>query len=211
LTFSERRILAKHLMTIPTLGTETQAALTRTAADRAWRRGFTKQIARILALLMVLACPSLGRTDKTAKPKIELKRISLEEIDWAKKTANTKMAIQIENPGPAFTVKEVSYRLRLNEKQAGEGRSDKEIVVPANGSVTVELPFTVSLSELPDVAWSTISTGFNIHYEMETEFVVPAIAFLTPRIKTSFSGDLSPSVKLSSWSDKLRERISSKP
>jgi LEA14-like dessication related protein len=185
--------------------------MTRKVLGQALNLGLTREIAKILAVLTVLACPSLGRNDETAKPKIDLKRISVEEIDWAKKTANTKVAVQIENPGPAFTVKEVSYRLRLNEKEAGEGRSDKEIVVPANGSVVVELPFTISLSALPDVAWSTISTGFNIHYEMETEFVVPAVAFLTPRMKASFSGDLSPTAKLSSWSDKLRERLSSKP
>lgn len=175
--------------------------------DLVMYRRMSREIAKTLVVLIVVVCTTLGRTDETGKPKIDLKRISIEEIDWSKRSANTIVAVEIQNPGPAFNVKEVSYRLRLNEKIAGEGKSDKEIIVPANSAVTVELPFTVSLSALPDVAWSTISTGFKVHYEMETEFVVPAVAFLTPRIKISFSGELSPAEKVSTWSDKLRERL----
>jgi LEA14-like dessication related protein len=167
----------------------------------------SKELAKGLGLLIFLAATTLGQTGDPGRPTIELKRISVEEFDWAKRSANTRVTVEINNPGPAFTVSDVNYRLRLNDKIAGEGKNDKAIAVPANSTITVELPFAVDLSSLPDLAWSTISTGFKVNYEMEAEFTVPAVALLIPRIKASFSGELSPAAKVSTWTDKLRERL----
>jgi len=86
----------------------------------------------------------------------------------------------------------------------------KDIEVPANSSATFELPCSVDLSALPGVAWAVVAGGFDVHYELETEFTVPLFASLSPRIKTSITGDLSLAESVSGWTARIKERMASK-
>lgn len=144
------------------------------------------------------------------KPAVHLKGVSIKAVDWNNRTAETELSIAIDNPGPAFKLKDLSYRLKLNDKQAAEGKYDKDIEVPANSSATFELPCSVDLSALPGVAWAVVAGGFDVHYELETEFTVPLFASLSPRIKTSIGGDLSLAGTVSGWTARIKERIASK-
>lgn len=135
--------------------------------------------------------------------------MSIEHVDWAKGTADTKLHLEIENAGPAFKIKDLSYTLKLNDKQAATGKYDRDVVVPAHSSATFELPVTVDLTTLPGVAWKIISGGFEIRYELETEFTLPIFPSLNPRIKKSIGGNFSLEATVSGWTTKIKEHLSS--
>ena len=163
-----------------------------------------------VAFLLAAAFPMQTRALEENKPAVHLKGVSIKAVDWNNRTAETELSIAIDNPGPAFKLKDLSYRLKLNDKQAAEGKYDKDIEVPANSSATFELPCSVDLSALPGVAWAVVAGGFDVHYELETEFTVPLFASLSPRIKTSIGGDLSLAGTVSGWTARIKERIASK-
>ena len=75
---------------------------------------------------------------------------------------------------------------------------------------TVELPCTVDLSALPGIAWSVVAGGFDVHYQLDTEFTVPLFGSLSPKVKTSFGGDLSLARTVTGWTAQIKERIASK-
>jgi len=141
------------------------------------------------------------------KPQVHLKGISIKSIDWWNKTARTELSILVDNPGPAVKLKELHYRLKLNDQQAAEGKYDKEIELPARASTAVELPCVIDLSSVPGVTWSVISEGFDVRYQFDTEFTVPLFPPLSPKIKTTINGDLSLSDTVSGWSARIKERI----
>ena len=125
--------------------------------------------------LALIACvfttPAYFLENKT--PQVHLKGISIKSIDWWNKTAQTELSILVDNPGPAVKLKELNYRLKLNDQQAAEGKYDKEIELPARARTAVELPCVIDLSSVPGVAWSVISEGFDVRYQFDTEFIVP--------------------------------------
>lgn len=162
------------------------------------------------AILLVVVSSAQTRAFVQTKPAVHLKGVSVKSIDWSNRTAEAQLSIAIDNPGPAFKLKDLSYRLKLNDTQAAEGKYDKEIEVPAASSATFELPCRVDLSALPGVAWSVIAGGFDVRYELATEFTVPIFGPLSPRIKTSIAGDLSLAETVTGWTAKIKERISSK-
>jgi LEA14-like dessication related protein len=163
----------------------------------------------VVALLLVAICGSRVSALEENKPAVYLKGVSVEGFDWNTRTAQTTLSISIDNPGPAFKLKDLSYRLKLNDKQAAEGKYDKELEVPARSSATFSLPCSVDLSAMPGVAWGIIAGGFDVHYELETEFTIP-LPMLNPKIKTSLGGELSLAATVSGWSAKIKERVSSK-
>lgn len=164
----------------------------------------------IILLHFVVISAAQTRASDYKKPDIQLKGFSIERVDWNSRTAETNLSIAIDNYGPAFTLKDVSYRLKLNDSQAAEGKYSKEIAVPAHSSVTFELPCSVDLAALPGIAWKIIAGGFDVHYDLETEFIVPLFAQIGPSLKTSIAGDLSLSATVSGWTAIIREHISAK-
>jgi LEA14-like dessication related protein len=102
-------------------------------------------------LFLSVQTPALEET----KPTLQLKGVSIKAIDWSSRTAETELLIAIENPGPAFKVKDLSYRLKLNEMQAAEGRYDKALEVPAESKATLALPCSVDLRHW-GVAWVSL-------------------------------------------------------
>lgn len=169
------------------------------------------RVKRILvAFLLMSILGSPARAFEAAKPAVHLKGVSVEGIDWNNRSAKTTLSIAIDNPGPAFKLRDLSYRLKLNDAQAAEGRYDPPIEVPAQATATFELPCNVDLSALPGVAWAIITGGFDVHYELETEFTVPLV-MLNPRIKTSVGGDLSLVETVGGWTARIKESLSSQP
>jgi len=165
-------------------------------------------IAAIAVVSIVWISTVPAQSVDSAKPQVRLKGLSFKSIDWANQIAQTELSIIVDNPGPALKLRDLSYRLKLNDKQAAEGKYNKEIELPARASKTVELPCAIDLSAIPGVAWSVIAGGFDVHYQFDSEFTVPIFPPLSPRIKTSINGDLSLTETVSGWSARIKERIS---
>ena len=162
----------------------------------------------VAVILCALVPAALAQTAAARKPAIYLKSVSVERVDWSKRTAETKLSIGVDNSGPAFKLKDLSYRLKLNNTLAGEGKYEQDISIPAESSATFDLPCNVDLSAAPGIAWGIIAGGFEVHYELETEFTLPIFPTLSPRIKTAIDGDLSLASTVSGWTAKIKERIS---
>lgn len=169
-----------------------------------------------LALLIVIACVSAARPAQAAypadhkKPNVKLKGIALNRVDWDKQAADATISVEVENPGSEFKVKDVSYHLKLNGMVAAHGKHKNEVKVPAASSVTIDFPISLNLSALPAVTWSTVMEGFKLSYELDAEFTVPVFAFFSHKVKTTFSGELTPGSVMSSLSNKVKERLASK-
>jgi len=165
-------------------------------------------IAAIVVALIICVPTTQAQSLEGQKPQVRLKGLSFKSIDLRNRTAQTELSILVDNPGSAFKLKDLSYRLKLNDRQAAEGRYAKEIEIPDHASKTVKLPCAIDLSAVPGVAWSVISEGFDASYQLDTEFTVPVFPQLSPRIKTSINGDLSLTETVSGWSATIKERIS---
>jgi LEA14-like dessication related protein len=170
-----------------------------------------------LALLIVIACASAARPapatslENNKKPDVKLKNFALNQVDWSKYVAGATISVEIDNPGPEFKVKDVSYRLKLNGQVAAEGKYKNQVKVPAASSVTIDLPITVSLSALPAVTWSTVTEGLKLSYEFDAEFTMPVFAFFNHKVKTAFTGELTPESVMSALSNKVKEQPGVKP
>jgi LEA14-like dessication related protein len=170
-----------------------------------------------IALLIGIACVSAMRPTLAAspegnkKPNVKLKGVTLNRVDWSKHAAEATILVEIDNPGSEFKVKDVSYRLKLNGQVAAEGKHKNEVKVPAASSVAISLPITVNLSLLPAVTWSTVADGLKMSYELEAEFTVPVFAFFNHKVKTVFTGELTPGSLMSSMSNLVKGQPGIKP
>lgn len=162
----------------------------------------------VVALLLALGPSAVAQSVEYKKPEVHLKGVTLEGVDWSKRTAETKLSIEVDNTGPAFKLKDLSYRLKLNDKQTGEGKYEQEISVPARSSITFDLPCSVDLSAVPGIAWGIVAGGFDLHYELETEFTLPIFPPFNPRIKTAIDGNLSLASTVQGWTAKIKDQIS---
>jgi LEA14-like dessication related protein len=162
----------------------------------------------VAAILLLIVSASTVRAVDDKKPDVHLKGVSVKGIDWSNRTADAELSISIDNPGPAFELRDLSYRLTLNTRQAAEGKYPNSIKVAAHSSTTVDLPCSVDLTALPGVAWGIIAGGFDVHYELETAFTVPLFPSFNPRIKSTIGGDLSLAGTVSGWTARIKERLS---
>jgi LEA14-like dessication related protein len=167
--------------------------------------------------MIIIACVSAARPAIAAspadnkKPDVKLKNIALNRVDWNNQTADATITVEIDNPGSEFKVKDVSYHLKLNGQVAAKGKYKNEVKVPAAASVTIDLPITLSLSALPAVTWSTVTEGMKLSYEFDAEFTVPVFAFFNHKVKTAFTGELTPGSVMSSLSNRVKEQLGIKP
>jgi LEA14-like dessication related protein len=168
-----------------------------------------RKLALTVAVIVCAFVPAaLAQTAGARKPALHLKSVSVERVDWSNRTAETRLSIGVDNSGPAFKLKDLSYRLKLNDTLAGEGKYEPDISIPAESSATFDLPCSVDLSAAPGIAWGIIAGGFEVHYELETEFTLPIFPALNPRIKTAIDGDLSLASTVSGWTATIKERMS---
>jgi LEA14-like dessication related protein len=174
----------------------------------AFHKFSSRSIAAIAVVLTIGISTTTGYSPGNEKPQVRLKGLSFKSVDWQNGIAQTELTVVVDNPGPALKLKDLSYRLKLNDKQAAEGKYDKEIELPARASTIVKLPCAIDLSAVPGVAWAVISGGLDLHYQFDTEFTVPLFPPLSPRIKTTINGDLSLTESVSGWSARIKERIS---
>lgn len=141
------------------------------------------------------------------KPSVEFKNISIKGVDLSKQTADANLTVEIKNPGPALTIKDAEYKIKINDTQIAEGKYDKEIRLPAASTTTMDIPLTVNLHALPGVTWNFIWDGMTLRYDADTEFVVSVLSFNSGKIKTTFSGKQPLSSLLSSLYQKIKEQV----
>ncbi|HKY04981.1 MAG TPA: LEA type 2 family protein [Blastocatellia bacterium] len=159
----------------------------------------------LLALLFIVAVSSGARAAEDKKPQVTLKRVTVNRVDLSKQTAEATVSVEVDNPGSAFKIKDVSYRLKLNDRKVAEGKHKNEIKVAAASRTQIDVPITVDLRAIPGVTWATISDGFVINYVLETEFTVPVFAFFNHKVKTSFAGDLPLSSLMSTLPGSIKD------
>lgn len=177
-----------------------------------------KKMSRVIGtLILVTMCGvAVGaaggqQAGEDKKLTLELKSIALKGFDLSKKTADGVATVEVKNPGGAFKLIDVNYRLKLNDHQVAAGKYEKELEIPATGEVTLELPFTVDITSIPGVAWNTITDSLTLRYEFETEFTIPLFASLKHRQQSSFKGDLPVGEAFASLSNRLKEKLFGKP
>ena len=174
--------------------------------------GKHRTITATIALLMALACLSAEATfasDKT--PRVALKGITVQQINWTSGTADTIVSLDVENPGPELKVKDLRYRLKLNGQDAAEGKRPEELNLPAAATTTVDVPLTINLLAIPNVAWSTLSSGLSVRYDLDTELTIPVLGLFNPKIKTSFGGDLPLGDVAAELPGRLKDWLFGKP
>jgi LEA14-like dessication related protein len=181
--------------------------LKKTQADMSAFFCLRKELS-LIVILLAFGSSAQAQTPVNKKPDLHLNGVSIEKVDWSKRTVETKLTIVVDNSGPAFTIKDLSYRIKLNDTLAGEGKYEREINVSAESSATFDLPCTVDLSAVPGIAWGIVAGGFDVHYVLETEFTLPILPSLSPRIKTAIDGDLSLASTVEGWTAKIKDRIS---
>ncbi len=169
---------------------------------------YTKKLLFFSALVLAI-CLAAAAQDK--KPDAQLKRVTINSIDWWNQTADAVVTVEITNPAIAMRVKDVGYHLRLNGARVAEGKLDREIHISAASTTDVDLPVTVNLRSLPAAVWNMLTGGLSLRYEVEAEYALSVFGINTERMKTSFSGDVPVMKALSSLSEKLKEKVVGKP
>ncbi|MEW6211289.1 MAG: LEA type 2 family protein [Acidobacteriota bacterium] len=158
------------------------------------------------AVLLFLISSAAAAQDK--KPAAQLKRVTINSIDWWDQTADATVTVEITNPAIAMRVKDVGYHLRLNGAQVAEGKLDREIHLAAVSTTDIDLPVTVRLRALPAALWNIITEGLTLRYEVKAEYALSVFGINTEKMKTAFSGDVAV---MKALSEKIKEKVSGKP
>lgn len=161
----------------------------------------------LFALLFIVAIASAARASDDKKAQVALKRVTVNRVDLLKQTAEATVSVEVDNPGSAFKIKDVRYRLKLNDRQVAEGKHKNEIKVAAASRTTIDVPITIDLRAIPGVTWAMISDGFVISYVLDTEFTVPLFAFFNHKVKTSFAGNLPLSSLMSTLPVSIKDPL----
>lgn len=111
---------------------------------------FTTSI-RLLAALLILmlsGCASLKQLSEAQKPSASVIKVSV--ADLSLKTITLNAQVNIENPNP-FELKTAG--LELDAAIAGHSlarisQPDSQLTLPASGNKTIDLPVTITFSEL---------------------------------------------------------------
>jgi LEA14-like dessication related protein len=166
---------------------------------------------KIIAAMALLLLTMGAAAAQDKKPDAQLKRVSINSIDWWNQTAYAVATVEITNPAIAMKVKDVSYLFKLNGAQVAEGKLDREIYLAAASTTEVDLPVTIRLRALPAAAWNMIAGGLSLRYEVEAEYALSVFGINTERMKTALNGDVPVMKALSSLSDKIKEKVVGKP
>src|ERR1044072_1440621 len=105
-----------------------------------------RQAKRILLCLMVMTlsyASTLAQdkpTSEANKPQVVLKNINFDKFDLWKKTVEMIAVVEIKSQGVALKLRDVNYKLKLNDNPVGEGKYE-ELEIPATEKVEGKLPF----------------------------------------------------------------------
>ena len=159
-------------------------------------------------MLVVIATLATGSAASGKGPEVSLKAISVNSVDLYEQSADLTVYLEVQNPGPEFTLKDISYKLKLNGQEAARGKQQKDIKIPAASTTSVDMPLIVDLAALPSVTWAGVTGGFKLRYDLDAEFTVPVFVLFNHKVKTAFGGDLTLGDALTSVKDKIWQLFS---
>jgi len=186
---------------------------TRRCQDSAVTTTIVKRLLLYVHSVLLIGVPFAQSTVglQSPHPVLTVKHVAVDSIDLAKRTLGLKVSVNIENPAPAFTLKELRYTVKLNDEDAAEGKYDKEVRVPGGSKFDLELPLTVKLSSLPSVSWNAVTEGFKLKYRLHTEATIPLFSSISHKLKNDSVGELALDDALAKWYARIKDRIATKP
>ncbi len=102
----------------------------------------------VLFLLLALL-PSCSLKEAAQKMSLELKQVKVK--DFSNEGCTATVYLQVNNPnGFSVKVADLSYHAYVGDQEIANGRIEKEIDIPSEGSVVAELPIVVSMGSLGD-------------------------------------------------------------
>ena len=164
-----------------------------------------------VVLLCGLLTAGYAQAQDEKRPEVVWKGFEIKGVNLSDMTVETVVSVAIKNPGPAFRLQDLTYRLTLNEYKIASGAYEKEVEVAAAAETVVELPFTVEMTRVPGVAWNAATDSFTLRYELETEFTIPLIAALKHTQKSSFKGDFPIPDAITALPAWIKEKLFGKP
>jgi LEA14-like dessication related protein len=167
---------------------------------------YTKRLFTFSALIIAVCSIAAAAQDK--KPTAQLKRVSINSVDWWNQTADATVTVEIANPAIAMRVRDVGYHLRLNGAQVAEGKLQREIHLAAASTTDIDLPVTVRLRALPSAIWNIITDGLTLRYEVEAEYALSVFGINTEKMKIAFGGDVAV---MKAISETIKEKVGGKP
>lgn len=104
-----------------------------------------KTLLTLMSIITIAGCAALQ--DFVEEPTIEFENIDITNLSLFQSTP--VFTFKATNPNPVgVTVKKIAYDLKINDKKFVKGVTEKKIVLPASGSSTFDLPFTINHLDL---------------------------------------------------------------
>lgn len=123
--------------------------------------------------------------DNDQEPEMKVQSVRIDEVHLT--TADMTVTVEIYNPHSALTISNLSFWVKLNDVQSGEGRYPDEIKLPGKSAITLILPLTVDLTALPGVGVEGVLGGIRLDYQVDSEFDVSFMIF-KKRVKKTMTG-----------------------
>lgn len=122
-----------------------------------------------LVILVVFAAPACSMKKAVSGMSVKLTKVHVTYIDRFGFDATLYM--QINNPNWfGMTVSDFSYRAYVNGQELAKGFTDRDIVIPAEGSATAELPLEVSYGDVRDKMYDILRGRFGYRVTGEVGF-----------------------------------------
>ena len=97
--------------------------------------------------VLISSCASLQ--DIASKPTVEVVNVRIGNLSLS--AATLLVDLNVDNPNPVgVTVKNVTYNLKINDKNLLKGTRDQKVRLPGAGSEVVELPLEVNYFDVYD-------------------------------------------------------------
>ena len=131
----------------------------------------------LISVLMTLTgCASL-LNKMVEKPKIELDRVSVRDVNL---TGSTLLfVVTVENPNKIdIKVDEIAYKIFINGKQITTAKTEKTVLVPAEKKSEVEIPLPIEYTKIwSDLSDIVMSKNANYRIEGDAKFPLFSIPF----------------------------------
>ena len=107
-----------------------------------------------------------GRMPVPRAPEIRVADLRLDRLDWS--GARLVFALAVHNPNTfGFALERLDYALRVEGTEWASAGAEPGTRVPARGSATVALPFSVDFGSIGRGAYRLLSGGGAVEYALE--------------------------------------------
>ncbi len=122
-----------------------------------------------LIVLILLAAPACSMKKAVSGMSLKLQKVHVMHVDQFGFDATLYM--QVNNPNWfGMTVSDVRYQAYVDGRELAKGYSDKEVVIPAEGSAVAELPLEVSYLDVKDKMYEILKGSLSYRVTGEVGF-----------------------------------------